>query len=187
MKKWILLMGLLAISVTNARAALLLEPYAGTIVNTKLEEGDEEKDVSGTAYGARVGFQNLGLMLGLDYQMATPTLDDSEFDYSLTHYGLFVGYDFPIMLRVWATYVMSGSYLIKGDLGNGEESELEFTKVSGTKFGIGYKVVPFVSINLEVMNLEFKDPEINGEDVSGSLDDGDGAVYLLSVSFPLSI
>ena len=105
-KRILLLITMLVFTIGQANAAFMLEPYAGTYVSTEDEDGNA---VTGLNYGARVGFQNIGLMLGLDYQLATPSVADSDYEYSMSNYGLFVGYSFPIMLRIWATYVLNGT------------------------------------------------------------------------------
>lgn len=187
MKRWIFCVFLLSLFSTQAMAAFMLEPYFGTIVNTKTEFDGEDKAVTGTAYGARAGFQNVGFMLGIDYQMASPSIADVDYTVGLTNYGLFVGYDFPFMLRVWGTYVMSGAFSLDGDWGAGGEGEVKYTTMTGTKFGIGYKIVPFVSLNLEMASLAYDDAEFEGEDISSSVEGDSLSMYVLSISFPFSI
>ena len=56
-----------AMIVPPAHADLLLEPYLGYQVG-KTKGGSSEKNLSGLVYGGRVGFQRLGLMLGVGLQ-----------------------------------------------------------------------------------------------------------------------
>ena len=164
----------------NAQAAFLLEPFAGMNFNSTAELNGTDADVTGTSVGARIGFQNMGLMLGLDgrrnsWNFETDTTDS---DYTFSQLGFFVGYDFPMMLRIWGNYVFS----YEGT--NDDDSDIKLKEGSGMVFGIGYKVVPFVSLNFEISNLETKKLD-NG--TSESNYDADYSTYLLSVSFPLSL
>ena len=56
---------------------------------------------------ARIGFQQVGFMYGLDIRSQswtlTPDSGPSD-DYKYKTLGPFAGYDFPIMLRVWGVY-----------------------------------------------------------------------------------
>jgi len=164
----------------RAQAAFLLEPYAGMEFNSTASNDNSDYKISGTSVGARGGFQNLGFMFGLDGRRSSWTLkpdSGSDDDWSFTTLGLFVGYDFPILLRVWGEYVISH---------NGEnDDKVKLTDGSGMIFGIGYKIMPFVSLNFEIANL--KTTKI--ESASGTESDRDQKYnsYLLGISIPLSI
>jgi len=168
----------------SVNAGTLIEPYAGLHMGSSLARESVTKDftLSGTAVGARVGFQNLGLMVGLNAKMSSFTFkhDTSGFDgkaFDVTTYGAFVGYDFPILLRLWAEYVLAGTGEVE-DLG-------KYTTVSGTRFGVGYKVFPFISLNFELGNLEYTDYE---PDAGGTSTDIDKATtYFFSISIPLTL
>lgn len=164
----------------NAQAAFLLEPFAGMEFNSSAELSGTDTDTTGTTVGARLGFQNLGLMIGLDGRRMTQNFEPktgSDIDVTFTQMGLFVGYDFPMMLRIWGNYVFSLE-------GENDDTSTKYTEGSGLVLGIGYKVVPFVSLNLEVSNTETTKFE---NDVTDGDYDAEYSSYLLSVSFPLSI
>lgn len=172
---------------TTAQAATLLEPYVGTHLNSTYtnESNTCTSSCSGSltssAVGGRLGFQNLGLMLGLNGKRAWydfENVSDSLGEASTTTLGFFVGYDFPILLRAWFEYVISGR-------ADWQDSDDVSWKVgSGKTFGIGYKVIPFVSLNLEFGSLKFTE-----QDAAGVATDIDVTLntYMLSVSIPLSL
>jgi hypothetical protein len=185
MKKFLILtiaMISLFVFAEESRAGTLVEPSIGMHLNSNMDNSvlSEKKDISGTAIGGRLGFQNLGFMAGLAAKKGTFKIDDvttnDELEY--TQYGLFVGYDFPILLRVWVESIMGGA-------GSTNDSKGEFTAVSGSNIGIGYKAFPFVSINLEIGNATYKKYEFDDGttmDMSAKM-----STFLLSVSLPLSL
>jgi hypothetical protein len=166
----------------KSEAAFLLEPYAGLNVSSTYQVGTQtEGTLSGSSVGARVGFTQLGLMLGLNGQRGTYTLSPatgSDSDFTFTKMGFFVGYDFPVMLRIWGEYVFSYEGV---DVDNTDNKR---TEGSGTTFGFGYKIIPFVSLNLEVSNLSTAKYKTATAEVDS---DVDYTQYMLSVSLPLSI
>lgn len=175
MKKSLLLVIIGAFMAMPANAAFLIEPYLGTHFNSTSDDGDTA--ITGTAMGARLGYQSLGLMLGLNYKSADLEFDPdsgSSSDIDHTHYGLFVGYEFPILVRAWAEYVIGG--------GAESDSGAEYDSVSGTQVGFGYTGLPFISINLEVGNLKYEEGTYGSLD----LDDSEISTYMLSISLPLT-
>lgn len=164
----------------KSRASLLIEPYFGSHLNSTAEIGSEDGDATGTAMGARLGYQNLGLMLGLNLKKGSFKLkgDSSSADYNYTQYGAFIGYDFPILLRVW------GEFLIGGSSTSDDDSKAEYTTITGTQLGIGYKLMPFVSLNLEIGTSKWDDYEYDGTAINSSVD---LSTYFLSISFPITL
>jgi hypothetical protein len=164
----------------SAQAGFLLEPFAGMEFSSTADFDGTDADTTGTAIGARVGFQNLGLMLGLDARRLSSNFEPetgSDSDYTFTQLGFFVGYDFPIMLRVWGNYVFSLN-------GENDDNDNKVTGGSGMVLGVGYKVVPFVSLNFEMSNTATTTLESGSNEVDL---DVSYSSYLLSVSFPLSL
>lgn len=163
----------------DARAGFLLEPYFGMNMNSTGELGTTDVDITGNSIGARVGFQNLGFMFGVDGRRSSWNLefDNADIDATVTTLGAFVGYDFPILLRVWGEYVISHNGI--------DENDTEYTEGSGTIIGLGYKVMPFVSLNLEIGNFETAKAKTDG----GSEGDLDAKynTFLLGVSIPISL
>lgn len=175
------LLSFLIIFSFHSQASFLLEPFAGMNFNGKFQaDGSSDKDnFSGTMYGARAGIERMGFMIGLDARLSNWEIDnDAESELSTTSYGFFAGYNFPMLLRVWGTYVFGGDGTVK-DSG-------DFLQGSGFIIGIGYKVLPFVSINFESGNLSFAEFETE----AGVNDEGrsdEATYYLLSVSVPINI
>ncbi|MAZ48207.1 MAG: hypothetical protein CME65_06570 [Halobacteriovoraceae bacterium] len=166
----------------KANAAFLLEPYAGAQFNSTFDvDGGSEGDITGSAVGMKFGFTQMGFSFGLNGQRATSNFETesgSESDYTFTRMGAFVGYDTPMGVRLWGEYVFSFQGI------NDDDSDQEYTEGGGTAFGFGYKVLPFISLNLEIANLS------TAKYVNGATDlDLDIAYssYLLSISLPFSI
>lgn len=181
-KSLVLLLALISLFyyAGNAQAALLVEPFAGMDFNSTVDANGTDGDITGTTVGARLGFQNMGFMLGLDGRRMSWNFEPdtgADDDYTFTQLGLFVGYDFPMMLRLWGNYVFS----LEGD---DDDSDTKLKEGSGLAFGIGYKVVPFVSLNFEISNT--KTAKIDNGTVEVDADYKYSS-YLLSVSFPISI
>ena len=66
-------------SINKANSAILLEPYLGLHpFASEIEGGSNSADVSGMAYGARVGWQQLGLMVGVNYKSGSFDSDDTN-------------------------------------------------------------------------------------------------------------
>lgn len=139
--------------------------------------------VSGTEVGARLGFTEMGFSFGFDGRRLSLSYKPDasgakDTDHTFTQYGVFVGYELPIMLRFWGTYVLAN---------NGTDNDDADNKVltgSGTIFGVGYKALPFISVNLEYYSLSNTERETS----SGKTDyTTDSKGFVLGVSVPLSI
>ena len=175
--KSFLLLGLL-ISNT-AQAGFLIEPYVGYSFAGDFDLGSvNNSDFDGLTLGGRLGYQSWGFIFGLDYSLQALTFEDkstnSENDSDKSQFGLFVGYDLPILFRAWATYFLSST--IEPDNGGDVESG------NGYGFGFGYTGLPFVSLNLEYRKISY------GEAAGASLsEDADAKEILFSVSLPLNL
>ncbi len=152
----------------QALSGILIEPYLGFRAI-----GDGERITTGTTidysyqgpvYGARVGYQTLGFMFGLDYSRSTFNLKSdttmagvtvkSENDYSGYQFGAFVGYNLPILLRAWAGYYFDSKYEDKDGSNTGDN----YTG-KGMALGVGFTGLPFVSLNLEIRRMTFDEFE----------------------------
>jgi hypothetical protein len=192
-KKSLLL--LVACFSLSANAGFLVEPYLGY----KMGSGDRSTnpttdiDYSSPTFGARLGYQFLGLMAGVDYSLASFDLTQEQSGSSDTvnsmkqsTFGLFVGYDFPILLRAWGAMYFD-SNLEDDDSRNSNLGD-EFGG-DGYGLGVGFTGLPFVSINLEYRSLSYDD----FTDASNSANDGtlanpyDVSEIILSVSLPLDL
>lgn len=179
---WILLFSVLSLLYysNKSHAGTLIEPYAGlNFMNTYSVEGGTSGEISGSSVGARVGIENFGLIAGLDGRRSSVTLkpkSGSDNDYVFTKLGFFVGYDFPILLRVWGEYVFS----VDGE--QNDNSANKFNSGSGSIIGIGYKILPFVSLNLEFTSFTTTSQETQ---LTSTDQNVDFQGFTLGISVPL--
>jgi hypothetical protein len=168
----------------TARADLLIEPVLGYNFNTKLdfEDGENYSGGMGPSFGGRLGYQNLGFQLGLDYLSSTIDVKDDDFDKNLdtSEWAAFVGFKFPVLLRVYAGYIFSAT----GETEDASENEYEFSKGSGYKAGIGFTGLPFININVEYRAGTFDEIEVNGNEADTS---ADYQSIMLGLSVPFTI
>ena len=164
-----------------ANAGVLIEPAAGYSF-VKL---DSEK-ANGGSLGGRLGYQNFGFQLGVDYLGSSLKVDDKSYKDNLTinEYAGFIGYEFPVLLRVYAGYIFqaSGSTKINSDFGSGlQDYKVEYDKGSGTKFGVGFTGLPFVDINIEYRKGTLKNGKAGLFDIT---DDLEYSAYMVGISLP---
>ena len=175
MKRLFAILALVSVS-SVARADLLLEPYVGYFMGNSEISGGYEEDFSGLSLGGRVGFQSFGFMLGGDF-MTGKWEDDGNpsMDVTPTNLGVFVGYNFPILLRVYGIYGFSSKL------------KHETTNYSNTyegdsiRLGVGFTGLPFISINLEYFTAEYDEDDFGAQNPSL-----ESSGYGLTVSLPLT-
>jgi hypothetical protein len=173
--KTLLAVAVLAIGL-NANAGLYLDPYFGTAISGDYDGGTASDDFSAQDMGLRLGWGMLGLSFGVDYRMTTASASwdgGGDFDFDGSLISAYVGYEFPIMIRVYGEYILSQD-LSSDDL----PSTASFDGASGNIIGIGYTGLPFVALNFEMVNYTVD------YDPSG---DADVSYNLFSVSFPFSL
>lgn len=181
MKKLVLLMSLVFISF-QANAGILIEPFYGLALSGTVEDQNDDADYdSGSTYGARLGWTTLGLQLGIDYRNHSNEfeLNNTDYEYGHTLTYAFIGYEFPVMFRLYAGMAVAG----EGTLDS--SSELDLSDASSTVIGLSYKGLPFIAINFEVVNYEWDTIELNGNELNNA--EVSGNHYLVSLSFPLSL
>lgn len=169
----------------QAQAGFLIEPFVGYTLSGETEDSTGSNDVTALNYGARLGLTTLGFMYGIEYNMGNYTVegDNGDADGDFTNLGAFVGYEFPIMFRVWFSYYFNSTATPEAE-GN---SDFDFNG-SGTSIGLGYTGLPFVSINLVYTTNTFDEIEgtILGNSVNTSLtEDLTMETITLGVSLPL--
>ncbi len=164
---------------TNAYADLLLEPYLGFHTGN-WKQSTTEKDLSGPSFGARVGYQTMGFMVGADYMTGLwKDKSNPANDVTPADLGLFVGYNFPIMLRAYLTYTPSAlTHSLKFKNSSGSST---YEEGSTMKLGVGFTALPLVSINLEYIMGKYS--EVNGVNLTT---DRETTLYGLTVSAPLT-
>ncbi len=156
--------------IKPASAGLLIEPVVGyNLGQFQIDAvGKDKENSSGTSYGGRLGYQNFGFQIGLDYLASNINIDDKNYSgLSSGEWAGFVGFEFPVFLRLYAGYIFSANADTKFDNGLGAgKQKLELEGGSGAKFGIGFTVLPFLDINLEYRKVSFDDYKFAGATVS---------------------
>lgn len=167
MKK-ILVAMMIMIAGFQAQAGIYVEPYLAYNI---LGDTDGD-DTTGLNIGGRLGYSLPMLVsFGLDYNMGSYTADiaGTDVDTDTTNLGAFVAVDLPILLRGYASYYFS--------------SDLEAGNVtydgSGVAVGVGFTMLPFISLNLEYRTMSY--------DGSGAQADFDAEEILVGVSLPLDL
>ncbi|MGI4991201.1 outer membrane beta-barrel protein [Halobacteriovorax sp. GFR7] len=163
MKK-ILVAMMIMIAGFQAQAGIYVEPYLAYNI---LGDTDGD-DTTGLNIGGRLGYSLPMLVsFGVDYNMGTYDIDGTDAD--TTNLGAFVAVDLPILLRGYASYYFS--------------SDLEAGNVtydgSGVALGVGFTMLPFVSLNVEYRTMSY--------DGSGAQADFDAEEILVGVSLPLDL
>lgn len=144
---------------TIASAGILIEPQLGYVLSNKFQgtatlsgpaNGTLTSDykATGPEFGARLGYQVLGFMAGLNYghisgkaKNASGTKDDIKGN----NLGVFAGFNAPILVRGWIAYNFSS----KADIGT------VTTKGKSTEFGLGFTGLPFLSMNIIYRMYDF--------------------------------
>jgi hypothetical protein len=135
--------------MSHAGADLLLEPYVGYHTG-KLTGGSPSvsSTQSGVTYGGRVGYESmLGFMIGGDVMSGSWKVNSGGYfgntspTSTPTDLGIFIGYNFPVLVRVYGEYGFSA----QNKYTNGSSIT---EKGSNIKIGVGYKFAPLVSLNL---------------------------------------
>lgn len=186
MNRFIKFMAVFILSTQMATAAFLIEPYLGYKPITDGDQGNTEYETNGVTYGGRLGYQQLGLMGGIDYSLSSFDIEQttstvtSESEASTSDFGLFLGYNAPILVRVWATYFLSS------ELDFEESSNNAKFKGSGYALGLGYTGFPFLSINFEYRQKSYDELE-NDSGTSTVNPEADFSEVLLSVSLPFTL
>lgn len=175
----------LGLSANTASASLLIEPHLGFNISGSGDQGSTDYDYNGAQMGLRVGYQNLGLMVGLDYTRSSFELEaksggvTSKTDADRNEIGVFAGYNFPILLRAWAAYYFTNTMELKST-GNPEY------KGNTKELGVGFTGLPFLSINL--MYRMVNHDEVKSSSGTSSLNpDYDAKEIVLGVSLPLTL
>jgi hypothetical protein len=151
---------LLALIASNISVAgVLIEPQLGyTLSGSK---GGSFGNVplaakgSGVEYGARLGYQFLGLMGGFNYQHASLSVDSTIVSvdnatlsntFKKDSLGVFIGFNAPILIRAWLGYNFSEKITCTST--NNHFDDGDYFKGNSTELGIGFTGLPFLSMNL---------------------------------------
>lgn len=173
----------LVLTINTASASLLIEPHVAFNLNGSGEgtagSTTHKYEYNGPQFGARVGYQGLGLMAGFDYTRSSYDFEDTFAGTGVTQsfnrneMGIFAGYEFPILIRAWGAYYFSNTAKNdKGDEYTGNTKEL----------GVGFTALPLLSVNLMYRMVTWD--EINSSKLT---DDINVNEIVLGVSLPLNL
>lgn len=182
--------------IQSSFAGLLIEPYLGYGIglsgDSKITSGSNAFQYdsgvgSGPEYGARLGYSFLGAFAALDYSMSSFKVEDKITGLngsSLSGYSnnksevdekamaLTVGYELPILLRVWGKYIFNVGWEIEKDKIVSESTPYK-SELSGTGIALGaaFTTLPFVNIYAEYKSVKLDEVDsisANGVDVKSS-------------------
>ena len=164
-----------ALSLTD----FLVEPFMGYSVRGELKPQNEAaKDFDGTVYGAKIGYSLIGLLNGgFRFDTGTSEIEGgfgpgsgsaSSTDSDYTAYGVFLGFDFPILLRGAISYYISSELDVQG---------LGALEGSGSAVQLGFGFLPLVNLFVEYHQHSYHNDTID--------QNFDSKWYLLGLSLPL--
>src|SRR5262249_2347880 len=129
------------------QAGVLVEPYLGYHTGKVKQTGATDITGKGVTFGGRFGYQQMGFSAGLDYMTGKWTNDATpSADISPTDLGFFVGFNFPMMVRVYGVY----NFQVKEKVSSSAFNVTD--EGNGIKLGVGFTSLPFVAINLEYLS-----------------------------------
>lgn len=154
---------------STASAGLYLEPYVGYEMATmtgKLKSNGGTIDSTGTAYaaGLKLGYMTpVGFWVGADGESTmsgTVKYDNAALkndDYSRMQAYVDVGFNFPVLLNVWAGYALMNQMEIKTSSSTGT-----FSGGSAYKAGLGFRILPLLMLGVEYRAFSYADVESGG-------------------------
>ncbi|MDO9181378.1 MAG: hypothetical protein Q7U04_03175 [Bacteriovorax sp.] len=172
-----------ALTSITATASILIEPHLGYNISGSGTTSGVDYKYSNPELGLRLGGQFLGFMAGVDYTSSSYTWTqspggDDKFDRG--EFGLFVGYNLPILLRFWGAYYFSNTATDQSSSGKTASG----AKFEGTtkELGVGFTALPFLSLNIMYRNvvLDTKPSNVTGADISNN-------EYVIGVSLPFTL
>ncbi|MFK8139254.1 MAG: hypothetical protein AB8E15_12920 [Bdellovibrionales bacterium] len=146
MKKILLVFAFVFGLSATASAGLLVEPKLGYFTGDFNSTTDNS--TNGLLFGVKLGYSFLGGYAALEFE--TGDLGGDLSDTTATNYGLTLGYNFPILINAWFTFVFDPTVTQSQDFSGG----------SGIKIGGAYKFLPLFSAYLEYVDLSYT--KLNG-------------------------
>ena len=172
MKKFKWLLCILVIP-SFVNAGLLVEPYVGYSISEnewKVASIPVISEYNHAIIGGRLGYSVLGFSLGVTADMSLADFEVEQVspasvgpydEWSKTDLGAFVGYSFPILLRVYGAYYFSSSLeKTKDNDGDAENDVGDEWKGGGYAIGLGFTGLPIVALNLEYRKVTY-DEQLN--------------------------
>lgn len=183
----ILLVAALVLIGSFANAGIMIEPYVGYLAgkwNCDACSPQSSATTSGAIYGGRLGYSLLGLGFGVDYLGGsfTDSYSGQKDTYKPKDIGAFVSFDFPILLRVFASYFPSITWDM---VTTGNNAGNWTASGNGLRVGVGFKFLPLLSVNVEYLADQFNKTVSAGQTSTFSPPTKYN-LYGVSVSLPLS-
>jgi hypothetical protein len=145
----------------SVSAAVLVEPHLSYTIIGDGDYNGSDNSYSGLNYGGRLGLKYHGLMMGGDYSKSSlsysekSTTASRDIKYDRNQIGAFVGFRFPLFIRIWYTYYLEDKLTFKTTL-SGWSTSGDYRKGTGDELGIGLTTLPFVSINFLYRHSTYK-------------------------------
>ncbi len=179
-----------------AFAGIMFEPYAGyetgTINCTSLSGISCDHNITGTAYGLRLGWRfPTPIWFALEGSSGSDTgkygtAGVADEKISHTQAGLAIGFDF-YKLRFWAGFSSSFS-LTEVDQANPKSTPDRSHTGTSAKAGIGFSPFRLISLNVEYIQDSVSKVSLEGDETSYSMTDQyrsySPSRILVSLSFP---
>jgi hypothetical protein len=186
MNRFLIAAALLLLS-SQVWAGIYIEPYvgyeAGTQKGTIVAGGTttvDEKDI-GTNFGGKLGWSLMGFGFGADYMTSSLTGKDQntnpqpDLKWTPKDIGVFAQFSLLKLFKVSATYFLSSK---SHESTNGVDA-----KGKGFKVGVGFMTFPFISLNIDMINIKYDDATMTGSTVTST--DVTRKTILVSLSVPL--
>lgn len=180
----------LGLSTNKVQAGILLEPYMGygqgTTKLTPSGGNEISSKSTGVTLGARVAYTLPALFwFGVDYSMLTggkSKTDGATTEDDITRSNLYAvaGVDFPILVRGWVGYGLMNDTTVKQTGG-----DAKLTGGTAIKAGVGFNMIPLMSVNLEM--IKYSGPKATFGGADQALDKYDETGYNLSISVPFDL
>jgi hypothetical protein len=188
-KSFLILFSFIVIALmSRAEASLLLEPVVGYNAPVHVDVDNLKNFTSGRggSIGGRVGYQALGFQLGLDYLKSAIDMNSSSFksDLKMEEWAGFVGFEFPVLLRVYAGYIFSAQGTSSFNDSTLGRQDLKLTGGTGSKLGVGFTALPFLDINFEYRRGSFDDYKLGSTKVNNKVN---YSAFMVGVSLPFNI
>ena len=167
-----------------AISGIFVEPYIGAgksiSDNIRIQREGTSFDSFFINPGLKIGTTRLLRLVSAGVELShqsssAESPSQGELDLTRMDYGIFAGIDLPVLFRFFGKFIFDSDMKI----GNAE-----IVDPSGYGLGVGYKGMPFLSLNLEYRNISWNKTII---DDTESNNDGDISEIILTLSLPLKL
>jgi hypothetical protein len=175
---------------SRANAALLLEPGVAYHNGTFDQGNGNTGKINGIGLNTRAALSLPVVFVGLDltYLFGTSAADSgSSYDTTAVALGPVVGASLPLMpLRFWLSYYMLDYMTLKKPADLVIPAHDEISSGSAIKLGVGYTLIPLLSLNLEYTMHTFTKFENKATNTTSDLSPNAKVnEFILSATIPL--